>query len=296
MAVIEIRDMEYTFDKDHDPVARVNPGDRIKFFTSDCFGNQITSEDQLIDSVDFSNVNPGSGPVYIEGANPGDVLKVTIEDIDVADSGIALTYDVGPLKDHSEIRTKVVDIEDGMALYNDIQIPIRPMIGVIGVAPAGEPIACGMMGDHGGNLDNQKITKGTSLYLPVNVDGALLQIGDLHALMGDGELSGAGLEIQGSATVTVDVIKDFSLNRPLLETESMWYAIGSGPDYMAALKKATRDLQTLMLEPYGWDETDVFIYMSLDGHVEICQACDLGAMDMVLRVGIPKIDGKELIK
>lgn len=297
MAHIEIREMSYTFDKNHQPVATVQPGDTITFNTVDCFSNQIKSEKDLVTSVDFDRVNPGTGPVYIEGAEPGDVLVVEIENIEVANQGVGLTYDVGALKEHSELRTKIIpiDIKNGVARFNDIDIPLRPMIGVIGVAPAGDAIGCGRIGDHGGNMDNTKIEKGAKLYFPVNTPGALLQIGDLHGAMGDGELSGAGLEVAGAATVKVELIKDFKLNRPLIETTDRWYTTAARDTYSEALKLAMQDLQELMLKPYGWDHTDIDIYLSIDGHVEVNQGCDLDAMQISLRVGIPKIDGRELI-
>lgn len=242
-------------------------------------------------------MNPGTGPLYVEGAEPGDVLKVRIDDVSVADHGVAVTYGVGHLKDNSEIRTKIIEIDNEreVAFFNDIEIPLHKMIGVIGVAPSGDAIGCGRIGDHGGNMDNRLIQKGATLYFPVNAPGGLLQIGDLHGAMGDGELDGAGLECSGSATVTVDVIKGVSLDRPVLETEDRWYTTAARDSYEEALAVSMKDLQRLMREPYGWDNTDIDLYLSLDGHVEINQGADLDAMQISLRVGIPKQEGKDLI-
>lgn len=288
---------QFTFDKSHEPALRVKPGDTVTFNTVDCFSEQIKSEDDLIGSIDFDQVNPGTGPLYVEGAEPGDVLKVRIDDVTVADHGVAVTYGVGALKENSEIRTKIVEIdnEKEVAFFNDIEIPLHKMIGVIGVAPGGDTIGCGRIGDHGGNMDNRMIQKGAIVYFPVNVEGGLLQIGDLHGAMGDGELDGAGLECSGSATVTVEVIKNVELERPVIETEDRWYTTAARDSYEEALSLSMKDMQRLMREPYGWDNTDIDLYLSLDGHVEVNQGADLDAMLISLRVGIPKQDGKDLI-
>lgn len=287
----------FTFDKAHEPALRVNSGDTVKFNTIDCFSGQIKTDTDLVGGIDFDQVNPGTGPLYVEGAEPGDVLKVRIDDVSVADHGVAVTYGVGHLKDNSEIRTKIIEIDNEreVAFFNDIEIPLHKMIGVIGVAPSGDAIGCGRIGDHGGNMDNRLIQKGATLYFPVNAPGGLLQIGDLHGAMGDGELDGAGLECSGSATVTVDVIKGVSLDRPVLETEDRWYTTAARDSYEEALAVSMKDLQRLMREPYGWDNTDIDLYLSLDGHVEINQGADLDAMQISLRVGIPKQEGKDLI-
>ncbi|CDZ74787.1 acetamidase/formamidase [Peptoniphilus sp. ING2-D1G] len=295
---IKAEDRQFSFDKEHKPVITVQRGDKITFNTVDCFSCQLESPEDLIGDIDFDQVNPGTGPVYVEGAEPGDVLVVHVDDVEVKDYGISVTYGVGPLKENSEIRTKIIPIdqERQIAKFNDLEIPLHKMIGVIGVAPAGDAIGCGRIGDHGGNMDNRLIQKGATLYFPVNVSGALLQIGDLHGAMGDGELDGAALECSGAATVTVDVIKDFKLERPLIETENRWYTTAARDTYQESLELAMKDMQKLMREPYGWDDTDIDIYLSIDGHVEINQGCDLDSMPISLRVGIPKQKGKNLIK
>lgn len=295
---ISVEERQFTFDRNHTPVERVQPGDQVTFNTIDCFSGQLASESDLVGDIDFDQVNPGTGPLYVEGAEAGDVLAVHIDRVEVADYGVAVTYGVGALKDKSDIRTKIIliDNEAGLATYNDIDIPLHKMIGVIGVAPAGEAIGCGRIGDHGGNMDNRKIQAGTTVYFPVHTPGALLQIGDLHGAMGDGELDGAGLECSGSAAVTVDVIKDFHLDRPLIETEDSWYTTAARDTYEESLSLAMQDMQRLMKKAYGWDETDIDIYLSLDGHLGVNQGADLEAMPISLRLGIPKIKGKELIK
>lgn len=285
----------YTFSKDNTPFCSAQTGEVLLFRTMDCFGGQITPEDQLTEGLDLTKCNPAAGPVFIEGAEPGDVLVVDILDVQVANVGFACSMgETGPLADISELRTRVMSIVDGCVHFNDICWPINPMIGVIGTAPSGEPVATGHAGDHGGNMDSRKIAKGVRVYFPVRVPGALLQMGDIHATMGDGEICGTGVEVAGEITVKTTLIKGFALNWPVTETADCWYVNSKGRDYDESLILASKELCRLMGPVYGWDATDIFIYLSLQGNVEINQACRPIHDEMVnIRVGIPKIPGKK---
>lgn len=292
-----VKDYVYSFSKDHEPRLTVGTGETITLETMDCFTNQIKTEDDLVTTIDFSKVNPATGPVYVEGAEPGDLLVVDIKSIDIADQGVIVTAPgVGPLFDKVENRTRILPIKNGQATFNDIEFPIDPMIGVIGVAPKEEDIPCGFPGAHGGNLDNNKIVAGSKLYFPVHVPGALFQLGDLHGAMGDGEIIGAGLEVAGTVEVTLDVIKQFNSERPIMETEDTWYTIATSHNYDEALKLATEDMQKLLVDAYGWDATDAGLYMSMQGNAEICQSCKPSDLHLVVRFGVPKRDGKPLVK
>lgn len=291
-----IEKFDYVFSKDLEPVERVKPGETIRFKTLDCFSNQVCSNEQLITSIDFDRINPGTGPIYIEGAEVGDTLVVKIDDIQVNNQGVTSTLpDIGPLTENVETRTKVLQVKDGKIKFNDVEIDARPMIGVIGVAPKDEAIPCGSAGDHGGNMDNKNIVKGTTLYFPVFNEGALLQIGDLHAVMGDGELAGTGLEIAGEVTVTVDLIKNKAINRPIHETEDKYYTIASASEYEEAVKLASLDMQELITEKYGWDNTDAYLYLTLQGDIEVCQSARPSGWPIIVRLAVPKIEGKPLI-
>lgn len=286
----------YAFSASNKPVAWADSGEMLTFKTLDCFSGRICHEHDLTTNFNYDSANPATGPVYIEQAFPGDVLRVEILDIRTASRGVVTTLPgCGPLSDTQEIRTKPVDIEDGMALFNDIRFPIDPMVGVIGVAPAKQPSPCGFPGAHGGNMDCKHIRKGAVLYLPVQVAGALFSLGDLHAVMGDGEICGTGLEIAGEVDVSVTVLKGTSLNWPVLETADKWYAIANAAEYPAALKYAAEQLQTLICHAYGWDLTDAYLYMSLQSDTELCQACKPCAVDLIVRVGTPKLSHKPLI-
>lgn len=288
-----IRDYVYNFSAKNEPVRKVKTDEILNFETLDCFSNQVRSEDQLVTSLDFSKVNPATGPVYVEGAEEGDVLVVDLLDVKVGDRGfIATLPDTGPLFEEGGLRTKEVPVEDGHIVFNDVRLPIIPMVGVIGVAPKTGEIPCGFVDDHGGNIDCNKIVKGARLYFPVNVDGALFQLGDLHARMGNGEIAGSGVEIPGEVELKLDIIKDFKLDRPVLETEDMWYAMGSDREFEKALHFASKQMQDLICRSYDWDKTDAYLYMSAVGSFEINQGCKPSDLPTSVRIGVPKVKEK----
>lgn len=284
----------HTFSKDNPPAAYANPGECLLFQTLDCFNGQIGEEAQLVHHLDLTKANPAAGPVYIKGAEAGDVLAVDLLDIRVGEAGVACTLpQTGPLHGKSEVRTRLLPIRDGYAYFNDVQWPVEPMIGVIGTAPATGSIGCGYAGNFGGNIDSKLIKKGARVYLPVRVEGALLQMGDLHASMGDGEICGTGIEIAGEALVRTSLIKRFALNWPVTETFSHWFVNVTAANYDAALEEAANELCRLMQPVYDWDITDLFIYLSLQADVAINQGTRPMYADMLnIRMGIPKLSGK----
>lgn len=292
-----LTDYYYKFSANNPVQLQANSGDQLRFITQDCFTGLIRSSEDLTIDFNYDRANPASGPAFINGAEPGDILQVEILDIRVSNQGVVTTLPgCGPLAEWQEIRTKPLVITDDKVQFNDLQFPISPMIGVIGVAPADAHVACGFPGAHGGNMDCKLISKGATVYFPVQVEGALLSLGDLHAVMGDGELCGTGLEICGEVDVKVSLIKQQPLSWPILETKDKWYAIACAAEYPDALKSASRQLQKLISQSYAWDETDTYLYMSLQSDVEICQACKPCAVDLIVRVGVPKRSDKPLIQ
>ena len=282
----------YTFSKDNAPCYTAKPGEIMLFKTLDCFSNKIVDESMTMKDLDFSYsiTNPAAGPVYVEGAQPGDVLVVDILDLQVASEGTIGTDDhCGPLFEGTPYRTKKIKIENGFAQFNEVKFPIKPMIGVIGCAPAQEEIIDGYVGDHGGNMDNKLIGKGARLYFPVRVPGALLQMGDVHATMGDAELCGTGIEIPAEIMAKVSLIKGFELNWPVLETADKWYVNASAQEFNEALMAGCKEMQRLLVNCTGWDPTEVYMYMSVQSDVELNQACKPCEVQLSLRVGTPKL-------
>ncbi|MBR6444063.1 MAG: acetamidase/formamidase family protein [Firmicutes bacterium] len=282
-----------TFDKNNEPVAKAEPGEVLKFCPMDCFSNQVLDENTTIDKIDINECNPAAGPVYIEGAEPGDVLAVDILNIDVAEQGATVIFPgVGPIVDSCELRTKIIPVKDGVATFNDVQWQVNPMIGVIGTCPAGEPIPCGHLFELGGNMDSHVITKGCTVYLPVEVEGGLLQMGDLHASMGDGEITGTGIEIPGEIIVKTRLIKQFELNWPAVEDKDFWYVNTYNVDLGQGIRDGLTEMQRLVSNAYGWDVTDTALYFTLQADVQINQSCLDGELGNSLRIAVPKVNNK----
>ena len=265
----------------------VNVGEEITFCTRDCFNNQITSEDYVMDGLDWDHINPATGPVYVEGAEAGDVLKVEILDIILDEVGTMCALpENGVLGcDVTETTIKKIRIEDGCALFNEFKLPLNAMIGVIGVAPKDEPVPCGTPGHHGGNMDNTKIAKGSILYLPVFHDGAYFCCGDVHACMGDGEIMVTGVEIAAKVVVKFDVMKGVSIDNPRLEDAEHIYTIASDEDLEKAVYAATKAMCNVLEKHLGYTMNDAGMLMSACGNLQFCQVVD---PERTVRMAIPK--------
>lgn len=266
----------YDFNKNHKPVKTVASGTTIEIETYDCFKNQIQSAETVVTEIDWNQINPATGPIYVEGAMPGDVLKVKIEKLEIADQGVMV---VGPnlgVMGHriTNMEAKIIPVRNGKAIFGQVEIPVNTMIGVIGVAPEGEGVNCGTPGNHGGNMDNKMVTEGATLYFPVFTEGALFGLGDFHAAMGDGEISVSGIEIPGKATVTLEVLKDVKLQHPMLENDEVFTQIVSAETLDQAIKVATEEMIDRIVEKSGLPLSEVTMLMSAAGQAEICQIVD----------------------
>jgi len=208
---------------------------------------------------------------------PGDVLKVEILSIELDDHGVMVD---GPGEGVTgvavtEETTKILPVADGMVKFNDkLSFPICPMIGVIGTAPAGEGVDTGTPGPHGGNMDCTRIGAGATLYLPVNVEGALLAMGDLHALMGDGEVEVCGVEIAGAVTVRVTAVKNCALPTPFLVNEDTAMAIFSAETVDEACVGVTMAMHKFLTGELGMNEHEAGMLLSVTGNLRICQIVD----------------------
>jgi len=270
-------DVIYAFDNAHEPVKRVASGTTIEIETYDCFENQVQSAETKIGGIDWNKINPATGPIYVEGAQPGDVLKVRIEKLEIGSQGVMATGpDLGVLGHRQEeMASKIIPIEGDHAVFDDkLKIPLNKMIGVIGVAPEGEPVPCGTPGAHGGNMDTTLITEGATLYFPVFAEGALFALGDFHAAMGDGEIGVSGIEVPGKATVTLEVVKEGALRHPLLENADGITFLVSKPTIDEAAKAAVEEMADFLLPRTDLDIADLAMMMSAAGHSQISQIVD----------------------
>nr|WP_139295340.1 acetamidase/formamidase family protein [Paenibacillus sp. NAIST15-1] len=267
----------YSFSKDNSQALRVPSNSRVVIHTFDCFKDQIQSEQATFQSIDWNQINPASGAIYVEGAMPGDILKVHINEIELGKQGVMA---VGPglgVMGHriDAFHIKIIPIENGKALFNDkLHIPLTPMIGVIGVAPAGEPISCGTPGAHGGNMDTKLITTGATLYLPVFHEGALFGLGDLHAAMGDGEVGVSGIEVSARVTVTLEVIKGTSIPYPFVQNKEGIASIVSKPTLDEAARKAVEVMIDALLPHMELSLGELTMLCSAIGQSQISQIVD----------------------
>ncbi|RHW43567.1 acetamidase [Neobacillus notoginsengisoli] len=266
----------YEFNKTNKPVKKVASGTTIEIETYDCFQNQIQSADTVVTEIDWNQINPATGPIYVEGAMPGDVLKVKIEKLEIGGQGVMVVGpDLGVMGHRiTEMESKIIPIKNGKAIFNDLELPLNPMIGVIGVAPEGDGVNCGTPGAHGGNMDNKMVAEGATLYFPVFAEGALFGLGDFHAAMGDGEISVSGIEVPGKATVKLDVLKGVSLKHPMLETDEVFTQIVSADTLDEACKLATEEMIDRLIDKTGLRLSEVTMLMSAVGQAEICQVVD----------------------
>jgi amidase len=273
---VSSKDVVFAMSKENVPVMKVEAGSQIVFETCDCFGNQIQSKNTIINQLDWNRINPATGPIFISGAMPGDTLVVRIDNIKVGSQGVMLTGPNlgvlgGSLKENF---IKILPIINDKIQFSDkIKLPINPMIGVIGTAPKTESISCGSPGMHGGNMDTKIIGIGSTIHLPVEVPGALLAMGDLHAVMGDGEVSVCGAEASGEVTVTVEVHKGRPHSLPIVFTKEDIYTIVSDVSLDNAAVTATKNMVDILVSK-GMDEAEAISLLSLSGNIQISQIVD----------------------
>jgi amidase len=276
-----------TFSFAHPPALRIKPGDRVVTKTIDASGADWEGRSVA------SGPNPQTGPFYIEGAEPGDMLVVTFEKIETnratAYSGSLLApYAVDP----ATLATRVdreprrvtwrLDKAKGTARVEasdlqpaDIELPLRPMLGCVGVAPARkEAIATSTPGAFGGNMDYAGLTTGVKVMLPVSEQGALLFIGDGHARQGEGEVAGTGLETSMDVEFTVDLIKKKPTAWPRLENDTYIMVLGSARPLLQALQHATSEMQRWLIADHGFSERGASTFMGQALEYEIANVVD----------------------
>ena len=288
--MIELDDAKtlFSFDKDLEPVLKVPSGETVRIHTKDCFGNQLQGPEDQLSEIDWEAINPATGPIYVEGAVAGGTLKVHIDNIELdAQTSSCTGKDEGVCGDRfSDWATHFCKVEDGKVVWDErLSIPLAPMIGVIGVAPEGEPVNCGTPGRHGGNMDNTAIAAGATLYFPVAVDGALFGCGDMHAVMGDGEVSVSGAEVAGCATVTLTALPELSVPNPLIENDTHFGIIVSAESLDKASELAVQQMVDLLASRTNESEADLVMLLSLVADVRVCQMVD---PEKTVRFMVPK--------
>ena len=268
----------FAFHPHLEPVLHIKQGEAIVMETHDCFEGQLKSENDLLDKLDWDHVNPATGPVYIEGAKPGDTLKINLLEVKTADHSTMVTLPgEGALGDSiTEMETTILKVEgDSVIFKNKIKVPKNEMIGVIGVAPQSGEVPNGTPGPHGGNMDCTLIKEGASIYFTVGVEGALFGAGDFHSAMGDGEIVICGAETPGEVRFSaevVDTLKD--LPTPFIRNDEVVATIFSAPTIDEAADGAIKAMSSFLTDFVKIPLNDAGMLMSLAGNLKICQIVD----------------------
>jgi amidase len=284
----------YAFSAATPPVATVSPGDRFVVETHDTSSGRIHRLEDVPEFVrirDPLKVNPAAGPVFVEGASPGDDLIVEILDIRLRPYGfVRVLAGAGVLQSGIAPDGVLMARIDGehVVLGERMRLPLRPMVGVIGTAPADGVVYTAAPGPQGSNIDVNAVTVGARVHLPVHVPGALLAIGDVHASMGDGEVSGTGVEIAGEVTVRVDLVPGAAPTRPWIETAEAWITTGSGQTLEDAVEMAVDELAQLLMTRFGVTRTEAFLLVSARGDVRIGQCARIPGLDATAYAVFPK--------
>jgi amidase len=293
--VVRRDEIIWAFGPDLEPVLEVEPGSVVRLETNDCFTGQIASEDDLVTAIDFERVNSATGPVAVKGAEPGDSLVVELLEVRPSGQGFAtLIPGFGQLIDQVQSPvTKVFRVEGDTVHMNDrVSFPLRPMVGVVGVATDGDTVANGWAGRHGGNLDDHLHGPGATLYFPVRQPGGMFAVGDMHASMGDGEICGTGVEIAGEVLARFDLLKGKQATWPVTELPDRWVAHATAEtdaDFMAALQRVSEEAARLLVDEWGFTMEEAFVFLSVACDAGICQACRPSPFSTIARMAVPKV-------
>lgn len=268
------------------PVATIKPGETVKVETWDAISGVIKPNRTLEDVIQKGTTlykNPVTGPLYVEGAEPGDTLVVHVIDISIPNQGVTLVIPGSgglegwlqeslPLTKFSKLKNEkvVFALQDG----REIEIPVKPFIGTIGVSPASEAVATVTPGKHGGNMDTPDICSGNKLFLPVMTKGALLGLGDVHAVQGDGEICGTAVEIPATVTIKIDLIKNKQIDWPRIESPDEVMIVCSAKPLEDAVRLAFMELIKWLEEDYGFEPYDAYMFLSLVAKIRVSQIVD----------------------
>lgn len=285
--------VHFTWDVTHEPALAIESGDSVVFETRDVSDNQISpsSTAEVLAGIDWDRLYPLAGPIYVAGAAPGDTLAVEILGLTPRDWGwAAIIPGFGLLPDDfSEPYLRIFDLTRGDVthLREDVAIPIEPFFGTMGVCPAGatkQPVM--PPGIFGGNMDTRQLVRGSTLFLPVQVEGALFSCGDAHAAQGDGEVCVTGIEAPMGATLRFTVEKGRRLPAPQFETPGpltprvdgagFYGTTGVGSDLYIAAQDAVRAMIAHLGDRYDLSPEDAYVLSSLSVDLKISEIVDAG--------------------
>jgi len=284
----------FKFDRDAVPVAAVDSGDCLVFHTLDAHNGTVPTgtvwADVPFPELDDGTGNPVSGPVFVRGARAGGSLRVRVLQILPDAVGILpVRAGMGILRGVVEERiARVVRFDrDRVWISDRLSVPARPMIGTIGVAPAGSAVPSTFPGSHGGNLDDNFVSEGAEVLLPVARDGALLSMGDVHAAMGDSELTCGGADIPARVLVRIEALSQpLGSRNPVVLRNGMIVTHGFGQTFEEAAETAARELQALLVERMDISRYEAVLMMAARADLGLCQACRCH-LPMIVRAAFP---------
>ncbi|MEM3627641.1 MAG: acetamidase/formamidase family protein [Candidatus Bathyarchaeia archaeon] len=288
MKVVPRNKVIYSFSSRQKPIEYAKPSELILLETQDALGGQLKSEEDSLGMLDWSRVNAATGPLFVEGAKPGDTLVVEILDIRTDKSGVILTVPKCGILGEKPFNafTKIVKIKNGYIRFDDgILVKANPMIGTIGVAPETGEVPSGSLGRHGGNMDVKELTAGTKLYLPVSTEGALFAAGDVHAVQADGELCVSSVEVAAEILLRFSVIDGKRPKWPILETCDCYAFLACGEILDEAAAFASEAAVEALMREYGWSFEEAYMFGSLAVDLKINQVVD---PKKGVRASIPK--------
>ena len=292
------QDYHLLWDASHKPLLHVKDGDTVELEVED-FSNGLLNQNSTVGDLtglNFDLCYPLAGPIYMEGAEPGDTLAVEVLDIQTKGWGwMAVLPKMGLLREEfKEPYFRTFDISNGdyIAFRKNIHVSLAPFFGTMGVCPAGaKGLAVMPPGNFGGNMDTRHIRKGSTLYLPVQVAGALFSIGDGHGAQGDGEICVTALEAPLGATLRFSLLKGQNLRAPrfttpspmLPHTDTMGFisTMGIEPDLYKAAQAAARDMVSLISERWHLAPIDAYLLASLCVDLKITEIVDAGMFTVV---------------
>ncbi|MFF8908995.1 acetamidase/formamidase family protein [Streptomyces olivaceoviridis] len=277
------------------PLARIAPGTVLDLYTEDCFAGRVRSEKDLVSEVcEFPYLNPQTGPFHIEGAEPGDTVAVHFVSIEPARDwaasttvplfgALTSTHTTATLQPPLPERVWIWQLDRARrtALFQardsdlQVELPMDPMHGTVGVAPANLEVRSALVPDaHGGNMDTPEMRAGVTCFLGVNVDGALLSLGDGHARQGEGETCGVAVECAMNTVVVVDLLKDVATPWPRLESDTHIISTGSARPLEDAFRISQLDLVRWLVRDYGFSELDAYQFATQAVESPLANVCD----------------------
>jgi acetamidase/formamidase len=282
--------VHYTWDAGNEPVITIESGDTVVVHTRDVSDNQITpeSDSSAIAALDWDRVYPLAGPIAVAGAEPGDTLAVEVLDLHTEGWGwTAVLPGLGLLaEEFPDAYLRIFDISAGdVAQLESARIPLDPFLGTMGVCPAGASATPVMPpGRFGGNMDTRQLHRGTTLFVPVEVEGALFSTGDAHGVQGDGEVCVTGLEAPMFATLRLTLEKGRTIPFPQFRTDGRpdpllgprYGTTGVNGDLYVAAQDATRAMVEHISTTYGMSPEDAYLLASLAVDLRISEIVDAG--------------------